>query len=75
MAHLRQHARDRHAPPTGQLLRYRDGRPITRRRYDQLWQRIGRHLPERNDLSLRDHRGGFIEQVLPCGGGQGSGRR
>ena len=31
--------------PTDQLLRYRDGRPITRRRYDHLWTRIGKHLP------------------------------
>jgi site-specific recombinase XerD len=29
----------------GHLLRYRDGRPITARRYDHLWQRIGKHLP------------------------------
>ncbi|WP_328469123.1 site-specific integrase [Actinoplanes sp. NBC_00393] len=29
----------------GQLLRYRNGQPITRRRYDYLWQRIGKHLP------------------------------
>jgi integrase/recombinase XerC len=29
----------------GQLLRYRDGRPLTRRRYDYLWHRIGQHLP------------------------------
>nr|WP_324196419.1 site-specific integrase [Nocardia farcinica] len=27
------------------LLRYRNGRPITRRRYDYLWKRIGRQLP------------------------------
>ncbi|GAA2352069.1 site-specific integrase [Dactylosporangium salmoneum] len=45
MRHLRQHAEDRHAPSSGQLLRYRDGQPITRRRYDHLWERIGRHLP------------------------------
>jgi integrase len=45
MAHLQHHAVGRHAPPDGQLLRYRDGRPITRRRYDHLWTRIGRHLP------------------------------
>ena len=32
MARLVQHARERHAPPEG-LLRYRDGRPITYRRY------------------------------------------
>jgi integrase len=45
MTHLQQHARDRHAPPAGQLLRYRSGQPITSRRYDHLWQRIGEHLP------------------------------
>ncbi|WP_238161618.1 tyrosine-type recombinase/integrase [Micromonospora endolithica] len=27
------------------LLRYRNGRPITRRRHDYLWQRLGKHLP------------------------------
>jgi hypothetical protein len=31
--------------PADQLLRYRDGRPITYRRYDHLWERIGKHLP------------------------------
>jgi site-specific recombinase XerD len=31
--------------PTEQLLRYRDGRPITSRRYDHLWHRLGTHLP------------------------------
>lgn len=31
--------------PTDQLLRYRNGRPITHRRYDHLWNRIGKHLP------------------------------
>ncbi|WP_432825452.1 tyrosine-type recombinase/integrase [Dactylosporangium sp. CA-092794] len=45
MRHLRQHADERHAPPDGQLLRYRNGQPITHRRYDHLWERIGRHLP------------------------------
>ena len=40
-----QHAGERHAPPDGQLLRYRDGRQITERRYDGLWVRIGRELP------------------------------
>ncbi|WP_280464786.1 tyrosine-type recombinase/integrase [Nocardia brasiliensis] len=30
--------------PDGQLLRYRDGRPITRRRYDHIWERISRSL-------------------------------
>ena len=45
MASLLDHARERHAPPAGQLLRYRNGRPITSRRYDHLWARIGEHLP------------------------------
>lgn len=40
------HARQRQAAsPEDQLLRYRDGRPITRRRYDSLWARIGRTHP------------------------------
>jgi len=30
---------------SGQLLRYRNRDPITYRRYDGLWTRIGRHLP------------------------------
>jgi integrase/recombinase XerC len=31
--------------PDGQLLRYRHGEPISYRRYDHLWDRIGRYLP------------------------------
>jgi site-specific recombinase XerD len=45
MACLVRHGQDRHAPAGGQLLRYADGRPITSRRYDHLWTRIGRQLP------------------------------
>ena len=45
MARLVEHGDERHAPPGGQLLRYRNGRPITSRRYDGLWARIGRVLP------------------------------
>jgi len=45
MAHLQHHARERHAPGGAQLLRYREGRPITYRRYDHLWERIDTHLP------------------------------
>ena len=45
MGRLVEHGQQRHAPPDGQLLRYADGRPITHRRYDHLWARIGRHLP------------------------------
>jgi integrase/recombinase XerC len=36
--HFAQHAEDN-------ILRYRRGRPITTRRYDYLWQRLGKHLP------------------------------
>ncbi|MFC0105609.1 tyrosine-type recombinase/integrase [Kibdelosporangium aridum] len=45
MNHLLQHGDARNAPRTGQLLRYANGKPITKRRYDHLWNRIGRHLP------------------------------
>ncbi|GAA0475752.1 hypothetical protein Aca07nite_84760 [Actinoplanes capillaceus] len=45
MRYLQQHAQQRGAPRSGQLLRYRNGRPITRRRYDYLWVRLGQHLP------------------------------
>jgi integrase/recombinase XerC len=45
MASLVQHSQDRHTPDGGKLLRYVDGRPITSRRYDHLWARIGRQLP------------------------------
>ncbi len=45
MGRLIEHGRERHAPPDGQLLRYANGRPITSRRYDHLWARIGKHLP------------------------------
>lgn len=31
--------------PTDSLLHYRDGRALTSRRHDQLWHRIGQHLP------------------------------
>jgi integrase len=44
MGRLIEHGRERQAPPDGQLLRYASGRPITYRRYDHLWTRIGRHL-------------------------------
>jgi integrase/recombinase XerC len=45
MARFLQHAQQRHAPPGGQLLRYISGQPITSRRYDHLWTRIGKYLP------------------------------
>jgi site-specific recombinase XerD len=39
------HNEQRGGTPTEQLLRYRNGHPITARRYDHLWTRIGQHLP------------------------------
>lgn len=45
MRHLLAHADERHSPRSGRLLRYRNGKPITSRRYDHLWQRIGEVLP------------------------------
>ncbi|CRK56874.1 hypothetical protein [Alloactinosynnema sp. L-07] len=45
MAHLLAHAKHRQAPHGGQLLRYENGRPISGRRYDYLWTRLGQHLP------------------------------
>jgi integrase/recombinase XerC len=45
MRHLVRHSLERKAPGTEQLLRARNGRPITKRRYDYLWGRIGDHLP------------------------------
>ncbi len=45
MAALLGRAAERHAPADGQLLRYRNGRRITYRRYDHLWDRLGRSLP------------------------------
>jgi hypothetical protein len=45
MSRLVEHGRERHAQAGGRLLRYAGGRPISPRRYDHLWVRIGRHLP------------------------------
>ncbi|MGI5243287.1 tyrosine-type recombinase/integrase [Dactylosporangium sp. CA-139066] len=45
MRHLLRHIEEREAAPGTPILRYRDGRPISRRRYDHLWDRVGRVLP------------------------------
>jgi integrase len=46
MSHLLAHGDSRGGLDSGQhLLRYLNGQPITFRRYDYLWQRLGRHLP------------------------------
>jgi len=39
------HSEQRGSGSRDQLLRYRTGHPITARRYDHLWARIGQHLP------------------------------
>jgi integrase/recombinase XerC len=45
MSHLLAHGETRGGLDSGQrLLRYASGHPITSRRYDYLWQRLGRHL-------------------------------
>ena len=67
MARLVEHGQERHSPPGGQLLRYRDGRPITSRRYDGLWARIGRVLPWVRTQQISMH---WIRHILsalfPC---------
>jgi len=46
MRRLVEHGAERDSgSPDEPLLRYRSGRPITARRYDHLWQRLGRYLP------------------------------
>jgi integrase/recombinase XerC len=45
MRHLITHAAERGSGCAAQLLRYRNGQPITTRRYDHVWKRVGEHLP------------------------------
>jgi integrase/recombinase XerC len=46
MTHLLAHAESRGGLDSGaRLLRYATGKPITARRYDYLWNRLGEHLP------------------------------
>lgn len=45
MQHLLIHGEERGNSPGEQLLCYRNRRPITARRYDHLWSRLGKHLP------------------------------
>lgn len=44
MQALIDHSHNRNAPAGGQLLRYQNGNPLTHRRYDSLWNRLGRNL-------------------------------
>lgn len=55
MARLLQHAQDRQAPRDGQPLRYVSSQPITSRRYDHLWTRIGQHLPSVATQQISTH--------------------
>ena len=55
MGRLLEHGRERHAPPDGQLLRDANGRPITSRRYDHLWTRLGRQLPWVRTQQISSH--------------------
>jgi hypothetical protein len=46
MSHLLAHGESRGGLAPGRpVLRYANGRPISSRRYDYLWQRLGRHSP------------------------------
>ena len=46
MSHLLAHGQSRGGLEPGErLLRYANGQPITSRRYDYLWKRLGQHLP------------------------------
>jgi integrase/recombinase XerC len=46
MAHLLAHGERRGGLETDtRLLRYASGKPVTSRRYDHLWHRLGEHLP------------------------------
>jgi integrase/recombinase XerC len=55
MAGLVKHAEERHSPPNGRLLRYRNGRQITTWRYDDLWVRIGGELPWARTQGISTH--------------------
>jgi integrase/recombinase XerC len=57
MTALIEHAEQRGAAdaPDGQLLRYRNGNPITDRRYNHLWDRLGRYLPWVTTLNVSAH--------------------
>ncbi|MGI5151513.1 hypothetical protein ACQEVC_34995 [Plantactinospora sp. CA-294935] len=56
MRHLLTHHAERgDGDRDGSLLRYRDGRPLTYRRYDHLWARIGQHLRRVHTQQISTH--------------------
>ncbi|WP_235921154.1 tyrosine-type recombinase/integrase [Lentzea tibetensis] len=40
---------------TSPLLRFPDGRPLTRRRYQRMWDRVGKHVKAVEELSISTH--------------------
>jgi hypothetical protein len=53
MRHLLAHGESRGGLGNGQrLLRYANGRPITKKRYEYLWRRLGEHLPWADTLQV-----------------------
>lgn len=46
---------NRGSDPDAQLLRYRNGKPITGRRYDYIWKRVGEHLPSAATQQVTAH--------------------
>jgi len=56
MTHLLAHAEQRGATdPVGPLLRFASGRPLTKRRYDSLWERIRGHLSWADSQMVSTH--------------------
>ncbi|WP_308257268.1 tyrosine-type recombinase/integrase [Saccharothrix luteola] len=56
MAHLRRHAHARGAhDPESPALRYSNGRPLTARRYNHLWERIGEHVESVHTQGISTH--------------------
>lgn len=56
MAHLQRHAYSRGAREADSaVLRYLNGRPLTSRRYDHLWLRIGEHIDSVRTQGITTH--------------------
>ena len=55
MTHLVRHSLERRAPGREQLLRYRNFKPITYRRYDHLWARVRSALPWADAHQISNH--------------------
>ncbi|MDP9792912.1 integrase [Catenuloplanes nepalensis] len=55
MQHLLRHGLERGAARGAALLRYRNGGPLTYRRYDHLWVRVGERLPWVHTQQISTH--------------------